>query len=136
VTTVLPISAQQHRTLSARYGTEALPDYECEALCMRTVTVVPNGVGCGSGGSAGSAGSDGAGGAGGAGATAGAGGAGAAGEGGAGGAATGGQGTGGTPSWCAPNELEQFVSITECTLTTVEWVEPAVICTGSLPCYG
>jgi len=111
-TTVLPVGKQQYDALSARYGPEALPDYECEALCMRTVTVVPNGVGCGSGGNGGSAGS---------GASAGSGGSG---------------GAGGTPPWCSPHELEQFVSITECKLTTVEWVEPAVICTGSLPCYG
>ena len=105
-TTVLPITRQQYYALGARYGQEALPDYECEALCMRSVTVVPDG--CAQGGGAGSGGTSG----------------------------TGGQGGTGAPPWCAPQQLQQFVSITECKLATIEWIDPAVICTGRLPCEG
>jgi hypothetical protein len=133
VTTVLPISAPQHRVLSARYGVEALPDYECEALCMRNVTTLPDG--CAQGGGAGSGGAGATGGAGVEGGSAGAAGA-AGGTTGGGGASSGGQGGTATPPSCVPQEHEPFVSISECKLTTVEWVEPAVICTGSLPCYG
>jgi hypothetical protein len=86
----------------------------------------------GTGGAAGAGGLGGAGGAAGAGGLGGAGGA----AGGGGLGAAGGQGGTGAAPWCTPQELPQFVTITECKLTTIEWFEPAVICTGSPPCYG
>ena len=114
-TTVLPIDTARYQSLLGRYGSEALPDYECEKLCplqSHTPTSCE-----GSAGTAGDGGSNdgGAAGAGGSGGT---------------GGATGTAGTGGTPC----TEQPAFAYLEECKLATIEWTTPAVICTGTPPC--
>lgn len=119
-TTVLPIDAGRHQSLLARYGSEALPDYECERLCPlqsdEPTTCAGNaGVGGGSSSEGGHGGSGGVGGAGGGAGT---------------GGATGTAGSGATPC----TEQPAFAYLDECKLATIEWTTPAVICTGTPPC--
>jgi len=120
--TVLPVEQHRYDVLLARYGSEALPYDECEALCLSPSAL---GTGCGGqapGGSAGAAGAA----VGGAGGTGGQGGIALAGAGGAA-AATGGS------AECT-STAPGFGTLDECKLVTIRWTVPAILCSGTLAC--
>jgi hypothetical protein len=137
-TVVLPIEPYRYDALRTTYGWEALPDYECDSICIPEIP--PE---CTSPTAAGGANAAGAGGLGQGGSVAGGAGTGG-GEGGfaapggaAGAPASGGSGgsaaSGATaPIDCAP--YEGFAYVSECKLTTIEWTRPAVVCVGTVRC--
>jgi hypothetical protein len=130
-TVVVPIEPYRYHALQSAYGWEALPNYECDAICLAaesgcTTTTATGGSSADGGGGL----SAGGGGAGGGNPSGGAGGGSSAGGG--AGAAPGGGGSGSGGIDCSP--YQSFAYVSECKLTTIEWTRPAVVCVGTVQC--
>jgi hypothetical protein len=114
-TVVLPIERYRYEALQKSYGWEALPDYECDAICFGAETPPECTSTTAAGGEGGFVTAGGAGGAGGA-------------------PGTGGSAASGAaePIDCAP--YEGFAYVSECKLSTIDWTRPAVVCAGTVQC--
>jgi hypothetical protein len=129
-TVVVPIEPYRYHALQSAYGWDALPNYECDAICIAAQSGCSSGVATGGSNAAGGGGLGPGGGGAGGGPLGGAGGLAA--YGGAAGAAPSGGAAAAPAIDCAP--YESFAYVSECKLTTIEWTRPAVVCVGTVQC--